>query len=88
MSSIEAGQVYVAVKASPSMPGEHRVRIRVVDCGAGYPSWGWSKTTVETVLPDGRGVRRRAIETTELHASATTRDGRPRRTGYVLEVNR
>lgn len=86
MSSIEPGQVYVAVKASRSIPGEHRTRIRVVDCGPAYPAWGWSKTTVETVLPDGRGVRRRAIETTQLHASATTRDGQPRRTGYVLEV--
>lgn len=88
MSSIEPGQVYVAVKPSPSMPGEHHTRIRVVDCGPGYPAWGWSKTTVETVLPDGRGIRRRAIETTELHESATTKTGRPRRTGYVLEASR
>lgn len=33
---------------------------------------------------DGTGMRSRRIELTELHESPTTKDGKPRRTGYVL----
>jgi hypothetical protein len=76
---IEPGQTYRACNGSG-------LRIRVVGDGPGYPAWGWSKTTVETVLPDGRGTRQRAIETTQLHATATTKAGQPRRTGYALET--
>lgn len=76
---IEPGQTYLACDGSG-------LRIRVVGNGPGYPAWGWSKTTIETVLPDGRGVRQRAIETTQLHATPYTRDGQPRRTGYALET--
>ncbi|TFI30153.1 hypothetical protein [Streptomyces sp. 4R-3d] len=43
------------------------------------------KVDVVTLTKDGREIRRRPIEVTQLHATATTRDGTPRRTGYVLE---
>jgi hypothetical protein len=76
---IQPGQTYLACNGSG-------LRIRIVKNAPGYPAWGWSKTTVETVLPDGRGIRQRAIETTQLHDSPTTHNGQPRRTGYALET--
>jgi hypothetical protein len=86
MPEIQPGQIYRSCKPTPSMPGEHYIRIRVVARGPGYPAYGWSKVLVETVLPDGRGVRERAIETTQLHVSPLTRNGQPRRSGYALEA--
>ncbi|MFB7244598.1 hypothetical protein ACFCYX_19320 [Streptomyces populi] len=76
--TIQPGQTYRACDGSGR-------RIRIVKDAPGYPTWGWSKTTVETLLADGRGIRQRAIETTQLHESATTADGQPRLTGYALE---
>ncbi|MEU1284943.1 hypothetical protein [Kitasatospora sp. NPDC005856] len=48
----------------------------------GHYSFG--KVDVETVRRDGTGHRRRALEATQLHDSPTTKNGQPRRTGYVL----
>ena len=76
---IQPGQIY------RSCDPRGGPRIRIVRLAPGYPAWGWSKTTVETVTADGRGIRQRAIETTQLHETATTQDGQPRRTGYALE---
>lgn len=82
---IEPGQEYVACSPTRSMPGDHLIRIRVVDSPITTAGrYGYGKVDVETVLPDGRGVRRRAIEASQLHDTPTTRDGKPRRTGYAL----
>ncbi|MFC1420782.1 hypothetical protein [Streptacidiphilus cavernicola] len=85
--AIELGRIYRAVRPTPSMPGEQFIRIRVTARGPSFPAWGWSKVRVETVLPDGTGIRERAIEATQLHDSPLTRDGQPRRTGYVRETS-
>lgn len=82
---IEPGQTYYSLYPGDTLYGGRPRRIRVVKLAPDYPAWGWSKTRVETVLPDGRGTRERGIETTQLHASPTTADGQPRRTGYALE---
>lgn len=80
---IQPGQTYRAVSPTPSDPEGRHIRIKVVWVPASF----WEgKVNVVTVLADGREIRRRAIEASQLHASATTRDGQPRRTGYVLEA--
>lgn len=43
------------------------------------------KVDVVTLTQDGRELRYRAIEVTQLHDSDATIDGQPRRTGYVLD---
>lgn len=84
---IQPGQTYLAVKPSPTHPGGTRIRIKVVGTPITIPGvWGYDKVNVVTITETGREVRRRAIEASQLHASATTRDGKPRRNGYVLEA--
>lgn len=83
---IEAGQVYRSALPVPSEPGERYRRIKVVDKYISTPGvYGFNKVDVVTLTKDGREIRGRAIEVTQLHDSPTTRDGKPRRTGYVLE---
>jgi hypothetical protein len=90
---ITAGQIYEAVAAKDRVPspGERNGmprRIRVVSEPSPFHGvYGYGKVMVETVLPDGRGVRRRRIELSELHESATTKHGQPRRNGYVLVMS-
>ena len=76
---IQPGQTYRPAKGGP-------LRIKVVSTPIAIPGvHGYGKAAVVTLTADGREVRRRAIETSQLHATATTKDGQPRRTGYVLE---
>lgn len=82
---IKPGQTYRAVRPSPADPNGRHIRIKVV--GKTYPgALGYGKVAIVTVTADGREVRRRTIELSQLHATATTRDGKPRRNGYVLEA--
>jgi len=82
--SIHAGQIYQSV-SNRHHPVDGPVRIRVVSEPSRFHGvYGYGKVQVETVRPDGTGVRRRRIELTQLHESATTRAGEPRRNGYVL----
>jgi hypothetical protein len=46
---------------------------------------GYGKVPVATVTEDGREVRHRPLSADQLHDTALTRDGSPRRTGYVLD---
>ncbi len=79
---IEPGQTYRAL-GDPYPYTEPR-RIKVV--GRVVPgAMGHGKAHVVTLTSDGRELRRRAIEIAQLHDSATTADGQPRRTGYALE---
>lgn len=85
---IEIGDVYVSCKPVASMPDAHYIRIRVVgEPITTFGRYGYGKVDVVTIAADGREVRRRALEASQLHATATTRDGRLRRTGYVLEAS-
>lgn len=84
---IQPGQTYRAIQPTASDPrGEHR-RIKVVGkLITHHGVWGYAKVDVVTLTAGGREIRRRPIEVGQLHATATTRTGQPRRTGYVLEA--
>lgn len=71
---IRPGQVYVACD-----PRDEGRRIRVEEV-----SESGQRARVVT-LTDAGPTRRRDMWTRDLHASATTRTGRPRITGYALE---
>jgi len=81
---IQPGQTYYSL-GDPYPYTEPR-RIKVVDLPGTTPGvWGFGKVDVVTLTADGREIRRRAIEVTQLHETATTRNGQLRRTGYALE---
>ncbi|MFF9240070.1 hypothetical protein ACF1AL_14720 [Streptomyces sp. NPDC014801] len=82
---VRPGQIYRSL-GDPYPYTEPR-RIKVV----GEPittlgRYGFGKVDVVTLTDTGREIRRRAIELTQLHPTATTSDGKPRRTGYALEA--
>jgi hypothetical protein len=65
--------------------GPEYTRIRVVGESGRTPGlYGFGKVDVVTVTEDGRELRRRRIETSQLHETGTTRDGQPRKSGYRL----
>lgn len=81
---IQRGQVYRSL--GDPYPYDEPRRIKVV--GEPITTWGrygYGKVDVVTITANGREIRRRAIEVSQLHDSAVTREGKPRRTGYVLE---
>lgn len=82
---VRAGQEYLscALPRSSSEAVSPQVRIRVVE----DPQSGWHKADIVTVRSDGRAVNARRIEISQLHASATTRRGTERRTGYYLTAS-
>lgn len=85
MSSIEPGQVYRS--ADPRDAGQLRIRIKSwAPYGAGH--WGAGRAQVVSLTEAGEEVRPRSIKLSALHAGPLTKDGQPRRTGYVLEVSR
>ena len=78
---IETGQEYALCAARP----DDQPRIRVVgDPITTLGLHGFGKVDIVTLTADGREIRRRAIEMTQLHETGTTRDGQPRKTGYRL----
>ena len=84
--AIQLGQTYRSAAPAPSDPSGRRIRIKVVS--KPYPGYhGYGKVDIATLTTTGREVRRRSIETSQLHESATAPDGKPRRTGYVLEAD-
>jgi hypothetical protein len=86
MTAIQPGQTYRSITPTASDPSDSHRRIKVVSTPITIPGvWGYGKVDVVTLTEVGREVRRRSIEASQLHATATTRDGQPRRTGYVLE---
>jgi hypothetical protein len=81
---IEPGQTYRSL--GDPYPYDEPRRIKVVgEPIMKFGRYGYGKVDVVTLTETGREIRRRAIECTQLHATATTRDGKPRRTGYALE---
>lgn len=83
--TVRPGQVYLACHpADVDAVGWPR-HIRVEAVGPTTPGLGgFGKVEVVTLTRQGRAVRRRSVEATQLHASAVTRAGSLRRTGYVL----
>ncbi|MGW0948510.1 hypothetical protein ACWD4O_38970 [Streptomyces sp. NPDC002623] len=81
---IQPGQIYRSV-GDPYPYTEPR-RIKVVGKPITTPGlYGFGKVDVVTLTENGREIRRRAIEVTQLHASDTTGTGSKRCNGYVLE---
>lgn len=70
---IEPGQIYRRYHAREN--AITRIRIEAVDPD-GHRAWAVDADT---------GKRARWVNTANLHETATTRDGKPRRTGYALE---
>lgn len=83
---IEPGQEYVAAAPVQSEPVPLFVRIRVK--GISRYQRGHAKANVVTVTADGREIRHRALSMDQLHDTATTRDGQPRKTGYILDTSK
>lgn len=84
--TIQPGQIYRSL-SNRHHPVDGPTRIKVVGEPGTIPGGGhkFGKVDVVTLTKAGREIRRRAIEISQLHDSDTTRDGQPRRTGYVLE---
>jgi hypothetical protein len=85
---IRPGQVYRSCAPVRGEPKERYIRIKVI----GYPIhtvglYGYGKVEIVTLLDNGKEVRHRAIECSELHDSPYTLTGAERRTGYVLETD-
>lgn len=81
---IQPGQTYYSL--GDPYPYDQPRRIKVVGKPGTVPGGhAFGKVDVVTLTETGREIRRRAIEVTQLHESATTTDGQPRRTGYALE---
>lgn len=82
---IQPGQTYRSL-SNRHHPCDGPRRIKVVGKPGTVPGiWGFGKVDVVTLTEDGREIRRRAIEISQLHDSPTTASGQPRRTGYTLE---
>ncbi|MFD3520425.1 hypothetical protein [Streptomyces sp. NPDC058653] len=69
---IQPGQTYRSLK-----PSDKGWRIRIVEVGA---------TMARAVDASNGRPLLNPVMLHSLHATATTRDGKPRRTGYVLET--
>ncbi|MFJ7269380.1 hypothetical protein ACIQV3_22510 [Streptomyces sp. NPDC099050] len=84
MTAIQPGQTYRST-SNRHHPVDGPTRVKVVS--KPYPgALGYGQVDIVTLTKSGREVRHRRIEASQLHATATTRDGQPRRTGYVLEA--
>lgn len=76
---IRPGQVYETCQpVYGHADGDEYVRIKVMQAPVGL------KVTVATLTTEGRLIRWRSINTSQLHESGTTKAGAPRRTGYRL----
>ncbi|WP_030741832.1 hypothetical protein [Streptomyces griseus] len=81
---IQPGQTYYSLDGNHSSGGPRRIRITSAPIGAADID-GMRKVQVVTITRDGRESRPRWMRADQLHTTPTTRDGAPRRTGYVLE---
>ncbi|WP_433330055.1 hypothetical protein [Spirillospora sp. CA-294931] len=82
---IQAGQIYESCQPTAVVDGqETHTRIRVIRPPRDRSLYGHGKVDIVTLNREGREIRPRAIEASQLHATATTRDGRERRAGYRL----
>jgi hypothetical protein len=84
---IKPGQTYRAIRPTASDPhkGHARIKVTAEPNRFNLSRWTAGKVQIVTITDDGREVRPRALNVRQLHETAITRDGKPRRTGYVLE---
>ncbi|WP_069751597.1 hypothetical protein [Streptomyces sp. EN16] len=82
---IQPGQTYRSL-SNRHHPSDGPTRIRITNAPIGAADLdGMRKVQVVTITRDGREIRPRWMRSDQLHTTPTTRDGAPRRTGYVLE---
>lgn len=86
--TISPGQVYRACAPVRSEPRDRYIRIMITH----YPIltvglYGHGKVQIGTLTDDGRVIRTRAINMSELHDTRFTLAGDERRTGYYLETD-
>ncbi|MFD3999857.1 hypothetical protein [Streptomyces rubiginosohelvolus] len=82
---IQPGQTYRSL-SNRHHPADGPTRIQIDSAPIGATDIdGMRKVQVVTLTRDGREIRPRWMRADKLHTTATTRDGAPRRTGYVLE---
>ncbi|MYX14399.1 hypothetical protein GTY67_13435 [Streptomyces sp. SID8374] len=82
---IQPGQTYRSL-SNRHHPADGPIRIRITNAPIGATDIdGMRKVQVATITSDGREIRPRWMRADKLHTTATTRDGAPRRTGYVQE---
>lgn len=82
---IQPGQTYRSL-SNCHHPTDGPTRIRITHAPIGATDIdGMRKVQVVTITRDGREIRPRWMRADKLHTTTTTRDGAPRRTGYVLE---
>lgn len=85
MSAIQPGQIYYSL--GDPYPYDEPRRIKIVGKPGATPGlYGFGRVDVVTLTEVGREIRRRTIDTSQLHDSDTTKSGAKRRTGYALEV--
>lgn len=83
---IEIGQVYRNLDPRVEKYGDGPARIKIVSAPGTVPGApGFGKAVVVTLTDGGRELRRRPMDVRQLHESATTGSGQPRRSGYALE---
>ncbi|MFE0692902.1 hypothetical protein [Streptomyces sp. NPDC058869] len=82
---IQPGQTYRSL-GNRHHPTDGPTRIRIANAPTGATDIdGMRKVQVVTITRDGREIRPRWMRADKLHPTPTTRDGAPRRTGYILE---
>ena len=87
MPEIQPGQIYRSL-SSRHHPCDGPTRILIkswAPYGAGNSGAGNAR--VVTLGRSGKELRERSVSLDQLHDSPLTRDGQPRRTGYVLEAS-
>lgn len=83
---IQPGQTYRSLASVKSEPEPRYPLVRIISAPTGAADLdGMRKVRVATLTTTGREIRPRWMRADRLHTTATTRDGKPRRTGYVLE---
>lgn len=85
--TIQPGQIYRSL-SNRHHPADGPVRIKVVGAPSPYNlnRYEHGRATVVTLTRNGREIRKRRINASQLHATPLTPNGQPRRTGYVLDT--
>ncbi|MFE6000297.1 hypothetical protein ACFQ6C_26110 [Streptomyces sp. NPDC056454] len=83
---IEPGQIYRSLDPRDELYGDGPRRIKVVGQPVVDPGQhNFGKVQIATLTQDGREIRRRQVNITQLHAKPVGKNGSARRSGYLLE---
>ena len=84
--TITPGQIYQSCQPTYVVAGflNLHTRIKVLEAPGTMPGIDFGKAFVATLTTEGRLLRMRHLDAKKLHASAFTKEGDRRRTGYSL----